>query len=56
MRNRAAEGVPVAILANKQDLDGLAADIVAIKELFNPVMAHIDARESRVFLVSAVRG
>lgn len=56
MINDEAEGVPVAILANKQDLGEAAMDFISIKETFNPVMAHIGARESKVFSVSAKTG
>lgn len=49
------EGVPVLVLANKQD----AADALAvheIKQLFNPLAEQLDARDSTVLPVSALRG
>jgi hypothetical protein len=48
------EGVPIAILANKQDLTN--ADTSLIKEAFNPLMPRLEARESKVFSVSAHTG
>lgn len=58
--NEEVEGVPVAILANKQDLlDGdedREANLLEIKEQFNPIMSQIEARESKVFGVSALEG
>lgn len=57
--NDDTEGVPVAILANKQDLleENMKIDIlVRIKEIFNPIMSKIEARESKVFGVSALKG
>lgn len=59
MGNEAVEGVPVAILANKQDLiadDEREASLVRIKETFNPIVSRIEARESKVFGVSALEG
>lgn len=47
----------MAVLANKQDL--IAENIeslVKIKEIFNPLMLKIEARESKVFGVSALKG
>lgn len=55
--NEEVEGVPVAVLANKQDLISNQEDsIIEIKEIFNPMMAKIEARESKVFGVSALSG
>ena len=56
--NEDSDGVPVAILANKQDLIGSETDniLVNVKELFNPLMSSIEARESKVFAVSALKG
>lgn len=55
--NEDVEGVPVAVLANKQDLikDSIA-NIAEIKEIFNPLMSSIEARESKAFGVSALTG
>ena len=55
--NEAVEGVPVAVLANKQDLiEDSIANIAEIKEIFNPLMSSIEARESKAFSVSALTG
>ncbi len=54
IEERTAEGVPIAILANKQDLSN--ADVSLIKEVFNPLMPRVEARESKVFAVSAHTG
>lgn len=73
MRNEEIEGVPVAILANKLDLQqqqqqteistqlnntmrNYDSVLAEIKETFNPLMALIEARESKVFGVSAING
>lgn len=55
--NEDVEGIPVAILANKQDLitDPISS-LAATKEIFNPLMSSIEARESKAFGVSAVTG
>ncbi|ODV90857.1 hypothetical protein CANCADRAFT_112103 [Tortispora caseinolytica NRRL Y-17796] len=49
------EGVPILMLANKQDLDS-SLEIEQIKEIFNPVAAHLSARDSRVLPISALTG
>jgi len=57
--NEDVEGVPVAVLANKQDLinDQFQLDcVIKVKEIFNPLMERIEARESKVFGVSALTG
>lgn len=57
--NEDVEGIPVAILANKQDLiitEDAVASIAATKEIFNPLMSSIEARESKTFGVSAFTG
>lgn len=56
LREDLLEGVPVAVLANKQDLHGGAADVASMKEMFNPSLARWSAREGKVFAVSAVSG
>lgn len=60
LSNESAEGVPVAVLANKQDIlsdeDAVTLAISAIKEAFNPLMPQIEARESKVFFISAQKG
>jgi hypothetical protein len=46
--------VPVAVLANKQDLiNDPIINLISVKEAFNPLM---EARESKVFGVSALTG
>ena len=43
------------MLANKQDLpDAMAVE--QIKEVFNKIAIHLDARDSRVMPVSALEG
>lgn len=55
--NEDVEGVPVAVLANKQDLiEDSIRNITAVKEIFNPLMSSIEARESKAFGVSALTG
>lgn len=60
MSNESAEGVPVAVLANKQDIfadeETITLAISAVKEAFNPLMPQIEARESKVFSISAQKG
>jgi ADP-ribosylation factor related protein 1 len=55
LSNDDAEGVPVLMLANKQDMDR-ALPVEQIKEVFNPVAAKLGARDSRVMPVSALEG
>lgn len=57
MGNEEVEGVPVAVLANKQDLiyDKMN-NLIKVKETFNPLMERIEAKESKVFGVSALTG
>ena len=52
------EGVPVLVVVNKLDLRGEEKeDVVArVKEVFNPIMPTIGARESRVVGCSALKG
>ncbi|ODQ66269.1 P-loop containing nucleoside triphosphate hydrolase protein [Nadsonia fulvescens var. elongata DSM 6958] len=49
------EGVPLLMLANKQDAEH-RLDIVEIIEIFNQMAEHIVARDSRVLPVSALTG
>ena len=49
------EGVPILILANKQDCQN-ALPIEGIKEIFNPIASKLNARESQVFAISALKG
>lgn len=49
------EGVPVLVLANKQDRDE-SLEIAELKEVVNPVVVRLGARDSRVLPVSALEG
>lgn len=49
------EGVPVLVLANKQDRDE-SLEIAQLKEVVNPVIVRLGARDSRVLPVSALEG
>jgi ADP-ribosylation factor related protein 1 len=53
--NDEVEGVPVMMLANKQDMEG-ALRVESIKEIFNQIAQRLSARESNVLAVSALRG
>lgn len=50
------EGVPVLLLINKQDLLPDEDLTVKLKELFNPMIANISAREARIACCSARNG
>ncbi|QPG73899.1 hypothetical protein FOA43_001214 [Brettanomyces nanus] len=55
--NDLAEGLPILMLANKQDLDSPdKMELADIKEIFNPIAANLNARDSRVLPVSAITG
>ncbi|KAK9453406.1 ADP-ribosylation factor family-domain-containing protein [Dipodascopsis uninucleata] len=49
------EGIPVLMLANKQDRDD-SLEVEDIKEIFNKIAEHIGARDSRVLPISALKG
>lgn len=49
------EGVPVLMLANKQDLPQ-AQKVEDIKEVFNKIAERLDAQDSRALPVSALSG
>lgn len=49
------EGVPVLMLANKQDRPD-TMEIQDIKQIFNQIAEHISARDSRVLPISALTG
>ncbi|KAJ9070623.1 ADP-ribosylation factor protein 3, variant 2 [Entomophthora muscae] len=51
-----AEGVPVLMLANKQDVLGESMGLEEIKEIFNKIAVKLAARDSRVLPVSALNG
>ncbi|KAI9006627.1 ADP-ribosylation factor family-domain-containing protein [Phycomyces nitens] len=53
--NDRVEGVPILMLANKQDLSG-ALRVEDIKEVFNKIAVKLGARDSRVLPVSALEG
>ncbi|KAL1920418.1 uncharacterized protein VTP21DRAFT_795 [Calcarisporiella thermophila] len=53
--NEEVEGVPVLMLANKQDLPS-ALRVEEIKEIFNKIALKLGARDSRVLAVSALEG
>lgn len=49
------EGVPVLMLANKQDMP-MALKLEQIKEIFNKIAERLGARDSRVLPISALEG
>lgn len=49
------EGVPVLMLANKQDRAD-TMEVQDIKQIFNKIAEHLSARDSRVLPVSALTG
>ncbi|KAL0093731.1 ADP-ribosylation factor family-domain-containing protein [Phycomyces blakesleeanus] len=53
--NDRVEGVPILMLANKQDLSG-ALRVEEIKEVFNKIAVKLGARDSRVLPISALEG
>ncbi|KAI8378596.1 ADP-ribosylation factor family-domain-containing protein [Blakeslea trispora] len=53
--NDAVEGVPVLMLANKQDVPG-ALKVEEVKEVFNKIAMKLGARDSRVLSISALEG
>ncbi|RUS21837.1 hypothetical protein BC937DRAFT_91343 [Endogone sp. FLAS-F59071] len=53
--NDQAEGVPVLMLANKQDIED-ALKVEEIKEVFNKIALKLGARDSRVLPISALEG
>ncbi len=55
--NNQAEGLPILMLANKQDLKSPdKMELANLKQLFNPVAENLNAQDSRVLPVSAVTG
>ncbi|KAH3664054.1 hypothetical protein OGAPHI_004768 [Ogataea philodendri] len=57
MSNELMEGLPILMLANKQDReDETKLELVDIKEIFNPIAETLNARDSRVLPVSAITG
>jgi hypothetical protein len=55
MKTDIIEGVPVIMLANKQDVEG-ALKLHEIKEIFNQIAVQLEARDSKVLCVSALTG
>ena len=55
VENEETEGVPVLVLANKQDREE-AMEVAQIKEGVNGAMERLGARDSRVLPVSALEG
>ncbi|RIB09786.1 ADP-ribosylation factor family-domain-containing protein [Gigaspora rosea] len=53
--NEEVEGVPVLMLANKQDLPN-SLKVEEIKEIFNKIALKLGARDSRVLPISALEG
>lgn len=53
--NDSAHSVPVLVIANKQD-DPRAIQIHELKEMLNPIVSEMSARESNVLAVSALQG
>jgi len=53
--NDDVEGVPILMLANKQDVTG-AMQVEDVKEVFNRIASKLGARDSRVMTISALRG
>ncbi|KAF9379239.1 ADP-ribosylation factor protein 3, partial [Podila verticillata] len=49
------EGIPVLMLANKQDVP-TALKLESIKEIFNKIAERLGARDSRVLPISALEG
>lgn len=49
------KSIPILMLANKQDLE-THLEVEDIKEIFNKVAQHLNARDSRVLPVSALTG
>lgn len=49
------EGIPVLMLANKQDRDD-SLEVEDIKEIFNKIAESLGARDSRVLPISALKG
>ena len=49
------KSIPILMLANKQDLEN-HLEVEDIKEIFNKVAEHLNARDSRVLPVSGLKG
>jgi len=55
IKNEEVEGVPVLVLANKQDREE-SIEIARVKEIVLGVLVGLGARDSRVLPVSALEG
>eukprot|EP00842_Homolaphlyctis_polyrhiza_P006691 jgi/Hompol1/7022/HPOL_000287-RA len=55
IQNEIVEGVPVLMLANKQDSND-ALTISEIQQIFNQIAVKLEARDSKVLGVSALQG
>ncbi|RPA86545.1 P-loop containing nucleoside triphosphate hydrolase protein [Ascobolus immersus RN42] len=55
VKDEGTEGVPVLVLANKQDRDE-SLEITALKDVIMPVLVKLGARDSRVLPISALEG
>lgn len=53
--NEDTEGIPILMLANKQDRDE-SLEVEEIKEVFNKIAERLQARDSRVLPISALQG
>ncbi|VVT58026.1 uncharacterized protein SAPINGB_P006000 [Magnusiomyces paraingens] len=53
--SEATQGIPILMLANKQDRED-SMGVVDIKEIFNKIAEKMGARDSRVLPVSALTG
>lgn len=51
----AVEGAQFLVVANKSDMEN-AMDLVDVKEIVNPLLEHLNARDSRVLKISASEG
>ncbi|KAI8893916.1 ADP-ribosylation factor family-domain-containing protein [Globomyces pollinis-pini] len=55
MQNDIINGIPVIMLANKQDVVG-ALTLQEIQEIFNQIAVALEARDSKVLCISALEG
>ena len=55
IRDDVIEGLPVLMLANKQDVKG-AYTILEIQEIFNSIAVALEARDSKALGVCALTG
>ena len=55
VQNEIVEGVPVLMLANKQDVPD-ALHLQDIQSIFNKIAVQLEARDSKVLEISALKG